>query len=108
MTWDQNIHQGVATIASHEYVATRELTYLEAIQDALRYELARDPAVLLMGEDIGVYGGAIEATPGMVERLGEGRVIDTPVAAICMVGGSTGMACTWLRRLAAMQSADLM
>jgi 2-oxoisovalerate dehydrogenase E1 component beta subunit len=106
MTWDQGIHQGVATIASHEYVATRELTYLEAIQDALRYELARDPTVLLMGEDIGVYGGAFKVTQGLIEQFGEQRVIDTPMAELCMVGVATGMAFMGFRPVVEMQFAD--
>jgi 2-oxoisovalerate dehydrogenase E1 component beta subunit len=106
MTWDQGIHQDVATISHQEYVATRELTYLEAIQDALRYELARDPAVVLMGEDIGVYGGAFKVTQGLIEQFGEQRVIDTPMAELCMVGVATGMAFMGFRPVVEMQFAD--
>ena len=106
MTWDQGIHQGIATIASQEYVATRELTYLAAIQDALRYELARDPAVVLVGEDVGVYGGAFKVTQGLIDQFGEQRVIDTPMAELCMVGVATGMAFMGFRPVVEMQFAD--
>ena len=65
MTWDERIHRG-ETVLTDESLAGRELTYLEAIRDAMRYELRRDPAVLLMGEDIGVYGGAFKVTQGLI------------------------------------------
>lgn len=106
MTWDQGIHRGVTALRGADYVASRELTYLEAIQDALRYELARDPSVLLMGEDIGVYGGAFKVTQGLFEQFGERRVIDTPMAELAMIGVATGMALVGFRPVVEMQFAD--
>lgn len=84
----------------------RELTYLEAIRETLRDELRRDPNVLLIGQDIGVYGGAFKATQGLIEEFGEGRVIDTPMAELCMVGAAVGMAFMGLRPVVEMQFAD--
>ncbi|MGH9332583.1 MAG: alpha-ketoacid dehydrogenase subunit beta, partial [Vicinamibacteria bacterium] len=56
------------------------ITYLEAISQALREEMRRDPTVFLLGEDIGVFGGAFKITRGFLEEFGEERVIDTPIA----------------------------
>ena len=55
-------------------------TYLEAIREGIWEEMERDPAVFLIGEDIGVYGGAFKVTAGFLERFGERRVVDTPIA----------------------------
>lgn len=105
MTWDSLIQRETKTITAAE-TGTRELTYLEAIRDALVYEMRRDPRVLLMGEDIGVYGGAFKVTQGLIEEFGETRVIDTPMAELCMVGAATGMAFMGLRPVVEMQFAD--
>lgn len=83
-----------------------EATYLEAIRAALRYELARDPRVLLMGEDIGIYGGAFKVTQGLLDEFGESRVIDTPMAELCMVGAAVGMAFMGMRPVVEIQFAD--
>ena len=104
MTWDQGLHKGVMTIASATEM--REMTYLEAIKDALRYEMQRDPRVLIMGEDVGVYGGAFKVTEGLIDEFGESRVIDTPMAESCMVGAATGMSFMGLRPVVEMQFAD--
>ena len=106
MTWDQGIHTAVTTLGTNGASTLRELTYLEAIQDALRYELERDPSVIVMGEDIGVYGGAFKVTQGLIEQFGEQRVIDTPMAELCMVGVATGMAFMGFRPVVEMQFAD--
>ncbi|HEX5692860.1 MAG TPA: alpha-ketoacid dehydrogenase subunit beta [Roseiflexaceae bacterium] len=106
MTWDQGIHSAVTTLEAEGAVALRELTYLEAIQDALRYELARDTSVLLMGEDIGVYGGAFKVTQGLVEEFGADRVIDTPMAEQAMIGVAVGMSFMGFRPVVEMQFAD--
>ncbi len=82
------------------------MTYLEAIREALRYEMQRDPAVLLMGEDIGVYGGAFKVTEGLLNQFGENRVIDTPMAELCMVGVAAGMSFFGFRPVVEMQFAD--
>ncbi len=104
MTWDQGLHKEVVTLDAAE--AARELTYLEAIRDAMRYELRRDPAVLLMGEDIGVYGGAFKVTQGLIEEFGEERVIDTPMAELAMIYAAVGMSFEGLRPVLEMQFAD--
>lgn len=104
MTWDQGLHREVTTIA--EEPGLRELTYLEAIRDALRYELARDERVLLMGEDIGVYGGAFKVTQGLIEEFGPDRVIDTPMAELAMLYAAVGMSFEGFRPVVEMQFAD--
>jgi 2-oxoisovalerate dehydrogenase E1 component beta subunit len=106
MTWDQGVHSSVTTLATEHTQATRELTYLEAIRDALLYEMRRDQRVLLLGQDIGVYGGAFKVTQGLTEEFGAERVIDTPMAELCMVGVATGMAFMGLRPVVEMQFAD--
>ncbi|MEK7732960.1 MAG: alpha-ketoacid dehydrogenase subunit beta, partial [Planctomycetota bacterium] len=58
----------------------KEITYLEAIKEALDEEMARDPSVFILGEDVGVYGGAFRVTEGLIEKYGEWRVLDTPLA----------------------------
>ena len=58
----------------------QEVTYLEAISQALDEEMTRDERVLLMGEDIGTYGGAFKITEGFIQKYGEWRVLDTPLA----------------------------
>lgn len=105
MTWDEEIHRGMTALALGA-AATRELTYLEAIREALRYEMRRDPRVLLMGEDIGVYGGAFKVTQGLLDEFGEKRVIDTPMSELCMISAATGMSFQGLRPVVEMQFAD--
>jgi 2-oxoisovalerate dehydrogenase E1 component beta subunit len=105
MTWDQGVHTQIRTVRS-AVVATREMTYLEAVRDALQYEMRRDPRVLVMGEDIGVYGGAFKVTQGLIEEFGEDRVIDTPMSEACIVGAANGMALMGLRPVVEMQFAD--
>ena len=56
-----------------------QVTFLEAIKQAMFEEMERDPAVILMGEDVGVYGGAFKTSEGLLERFGWERVIDTPI-----------------------------
>ena len=86
--------------------ATKEVTYLEAISQALDEEMARDPRVFLMGEDIGVYGGAFKITEGFLEKYGEWRVLDTPLAESGFVGAAIGAAMMGLRPVVEMQFAD--
>jgi 2-oxoisovalerate dehydrogenase E1 component beta subunit len=81
-------------------------TYLEAISDGLREEMRRDDRVLVIGEDVGVYGGAFKATKGFQEEFGEWRVIDAPLAETAIVGACTGAAMMGLRPVAEMQFAD--
>lgn len=88
------------------HVEGTEMTYLEAIRDGLRYEMQRDPSVLLLGEDIGVYGGAFKVTEGLFQEFGENRVVDTPMAELCMVGVASGLALMGMRPVVEMQFAD--
>ena len=83
-----------------------ELTYLQAISDALRTEMRRDERVFLIGEDVGVYGGAFKVTLGFQEEFGSWRVIDAPLSETAIMGGATGAALMGLRPVAEMQFAD--
>ena len=74
-----------------------EMRYREALNAALREELARDERVVLMGEDIGVFGGAFKVTDGLLEEFGERRVRDTPISENTIVGVGVGAAMTGLR-----------
>lgn len=75
----------------------RELTYWQAVQEALREEMMRDPRVFLMGEDIGVYGGAFGATRGLLAEFGAERVRCTPISEATIVGAGIGAAITGMR-----------
>lgn len=75
----------------------REITYLEAIREALQQEMQRDERVFIIGEDVGVYGGAFGVTSGLVEEFGEERVIDTPISELGIAGAITGAALTGMR-----------
>ena len=68
------------------------MTYLQAISDALREQLRADVRVLVMGEDVGAFGGAFKVTDGFVEEFGEARVMDTPLAESAIVGTAVGAA----------------
>jgi 2-oxoisovalerate dehydrogenase E1 component beta subunit len=83
-------------------------TYLEAIREGLLEEMERDPDVFLIGEDIGVYGGAFKVTAGLLERFGERRVVDTPISESGIVGASVGAALMGLRPVCEMQFSDFM
>jgi len=83
-----------------------ELTYLQAISDGLRQEMRRDQRVFVIGEDVGVYGGAFKVTQGFQEEFGPWRVIDAPLSETAIVGGCTGAAIMGMRPVAEMQFAD--
>ena len=83
-----------------------EITYIEAIRQALWEEMERDDRVFLIGEDIAVYGGAFKITQGFLERFGEDRVIDTPIAESAIIGSAVGAALMGLRPVVEMQFAD--
>lgn len=84
----------------------RELTYAQAINEALAIALERDDRVFLMGEDIGVYGGAFQVTGGLYERFGPERVMDTPIAELAGAGIAVGAAMTGSRPVYEFQFSD--
>ena len=84
----------------------REITYLEAIKEALDEEMARDPSVFILGEDVGVYGGAFRVTEGLYEKYGEWRILDTPLSESGFTGAAIGAALVGMRPVVEMQFAD--
>jgi 2-oxoisovalerate dehydrogenase E1 component beta subunit len=82
------------------------LTYLEAIRLAMFEEMQRDERVFVLGEDVGIYGGAFRVTAGFLETFGENRVIDTPISESAIVGAAIGAALMGMRPIAEMQFID--
>lgn len=91
---------------SEAATATRELTYAQAIHEALALAMEADERVILMGEDIGVYGGAFQVTGDLVHRFGEDRVMDTPISELGGAGVAVGAALTGMRPVFEFQFAD--
>src|SRR5207248_3441622 len=85
---------------------SKELSYLEAIREALAEEMRRDDKVFILGEDVGAYGGAFGVTQGLHEEFCEIRVVDTPISESAIVGASIGAARRGYRPVAEMQFAD--
>ena len=83
-----------------------ERTYLEAISDGLRVALREDERVILLGEDIGAFGGAFKVTAGLQDEFGADRVIDTPISEEAIIGGAVGAAIVGMRPICEMQFAD--
>ncbi|MCG3111198.1 MAG: alpha-ketoacid dehydrogenase subunit beta [Candidatus Manganitrophus sp. SB1] len=81
-------------------------TYIKAIHDAMFEEMKRDENVFLLGEDVGILGGAFKATEGLLQEFGPERVIDTPIAESLIVGAAIGAAVSGMRPIAEMQFAD--
>jgi len=84
----------------------KETTYLEAIRDAMAEEMRRDERVFILGEDVGVYGGAFKITEGFLDEFGPDRVIDTPISEAAIVEAAIGAAHMGLRPIAEMQFID--
>jgi 2-oxoisovalerate dehydrogenase E1 component beta subunit len=84
----------------------RIITYIEAITEALRQEMERDERVFLLGEDIGLSGGVFKATAGLLDKFGEDRVIDSPLAEGIIIGASLGAAMVGWRPVPEIQFAD--
>ncbi len=82
------------------------MNIIQAVNDALRLEMRRDPNVVVMGEDVGKFGGVFRATSGLQEEFGEDRVIDTPLAEGGIIGTAIGMAIYGLRPVPEIQFAD--
>src|SRR6185503_6218384 len=81
-------------------------TYVEAIRQGIWEEMEKDDRVFVLGEDVGIYGGAFKVTRGMLEKFGEWRVIDTPIAESAIVGAAIGASLLGMRPVAEMQFAD--
>jgi pyruvate/2-oxoglutarate/acetoin dehydrogenase E1 component/TPP-dependent pyruvate/acetoin dehydrogenase alpha subunit len=84
----------------------REITYVQALVEAMREEMIRDPKVFIMGEDVGLYGGAYGATRGLAQEFGEWRVIDTPISEATIGGAAVGAAMVGMRPIAEIMYVD--
>src|SRR5271157_4940853 len=84
----------------------REITYAEAIREAMSEEMRRDDDVFFMGEDIGVYGGAFGVSVGMLEEFGPERVRDTPISEAVLIGAGAGAAVSGTRPIVEIQFSD--
>src|ERR1051326_8770838 len=82
---------------------TKEMRLQEALRETLRYEMARDPRVLVMGVDVAVFGGAYGVTRGLMQEFGDSRVRDTPISEAALVGVAAGAAINGLRPVVAIQ-----
>ena len=87
--------------------AVRELTYAQAIYEAMGLAMEADENVILMGEDIGVYGGAFQVTGDLVHRFGEDRVMDTPISELGGAGVAVGAALPGVKPIFALQLSAL-
>ncbi|BAM00986.1 MULTISPECIES: alpha-ketoacid dehydrogenase subunit beta [Caldilinea] len=85
---------------------SRELTYAEAVREAIDLAMARDERVFLVGEDVGIYGGAFGVTDGLYQKYGPERVRDTPISEAAIAGVATGAALTGMRPIAEIQFMD--
>ena len=86
----------------------REITYAEALREALREEMLRDPNVILLGEEIGVFGGAYKVTRGLLDEFGPERVRDTPISETVIAGAAVGLALTGLKPVAEIMYMDFL
>ena len=83
-----------------------EITYAQAIKDAMSEEMRRDPKVFILGEDIGAYGGAFGVTRGMIDEFGAERVRDTPISEAAITGAAVGAAMTGMRPIVEIMFSD--
>jgi acetoin:2,6-dichlorophenolindophenol oxidoreductase subunit beta len=86
----------------------RELTYSQALREALTEEMTRDESIILLGEDIGVYGGVFKVTEGLLAKFGPDRVRETPISEAAFVGAGIGLAMTGKRPVAELMFMDFM
>ena len=83
-----------------------QMTYLEAIADAMRHEMRRDDSVFMIGEDIGTYGGAFKVTKGFLDEFGAKRIIDAPISEAAIIGSAIGASLNGMRPIVEMQFMD--
>ena len=81
-------------------------TYLQALNDAMRQEMERDPNVFILGEDVGKFGGCFGVTQGLYDQFGERRVRDTPISESAIMGAAAGAAAAGLRPIAELMFVD--
>jgi|SRR5690625_1813551 len=86
----------------------RDLTYLEAIRESLQLNMREDDSIILLGEDIGIYGGAFGVTAGLIDEFGEKRVRDTPISELGIVGTAVGAAMTGMKPIVDIQFSDFL
>jgi len=86
----------------------REITLSKAVNEAIAEEMRRDPAIFLLGEDVGIYGGAFRASAGFLEEFGPERIVDTPISESGIVGVAVGAAMNGMRPIAEMQFIDFL
>ena len=84
----------------------RELTYVEALREALNQKMTADERVFMIGEDIGIYGGAFGVSAGLIDTFGEQRIIDTPISEAGIAGACVGAAITGMRPVGEIQFMD--
>ena len=84
----------------------REITYLEAVREAMTQEMERDSRVFLIGEDVGEYGGAFQVSYGMLEKFGHDRILDTPITELGLTGAAVGAALIGMRPIAEIMFMD--
>ena len=96
------------TSAPATEAATREIFMSQALNEALDEELTRDPNVFVLGEEIGVWGGAYNVTAGLLEKWGPDRIIDTPISEAAIAGTAIGAALAGLRPVAEFMYSDFM
>lgn len=88
--------------------AVKEMRMQEALREALRYEMARDDRVFVMGEDVALFGGAYGVTRGLMQEFGASRVLDTPISEAALVGLAVGAAINGMRPIVEIQFCDLL
>ncbi|HUM02149.1 MAG TPA: alpha-ketoacid dehydrogenase subunit beta [Thermoanaerobaculia bacterium] len=103
---DPRAKEGTALTLDAPGADGRETLFVEAVRRALHEEMERDERVIVIGEDVGAYGGAFRATEGLLPRFGSRRVVDTPISEEAVVGGAIGAALRGLRPVAEMQFMD--
>jgi pyruvate/2-oxoglutarate/acetoin dehydrogenase E1 component len=84
----------------------REITFVEALREAIKEEMKRDEKIIVLGEDVGRYGGVYKVTQGLIEEFGEQRVLDTPISEIAIIGAAAGAALGGLKPIAEIMYMD--